>query len=76
MLSSYAIGFWYGAHCINQSDNCPNFIAGQEYTAGIVFTVLFSIIIVGFNLSQLPPALKKITEGRAAARRIFNIIDR
>lgn len=38
--------------------------------------MFFSVIIVGFNMSQLPPSLKKITEGRAAAGRIFKIIDR
>ena len=27
-------------------------------------------------MSQLPPSLKKITEGRSAAGRIFKIIDR
>jgi len=30
----------------------------------------------GFNLSQLTPAFKKITQGRVAAKRIFQIIDR
>lgn len=30
----------------------------------------------GFNLSQLTPAIKKITEGRVAAARIFKLIDR
>jgi len=38
--------------------------------------VVFSIIIVGFNISQLPTALRKITQGRVAAGRIFQIIDR
>lgn len=76
MLTAYALGFWYGAHCIEVTDRCPAFISRQEYSAGIVFTVFFAVIIVGFNLSQLPPSLKKITEGRAAAGRIFRIIDR
>lgn len=76
LLSSYALGFWYGANCISETEHCRPWIAKQKYTAGIVFTVFFSIIIVGFNMSQLPPALKKITEGRAAAGRIFRIIDR
>jgi hypothetical protein len=30
----------------------------------------------GFNLSQLTPAFKKISEGRQAAARIFSVIDR
>jgi len=32
--------------------------------------------MAGFNLSQLTPAIKKISEGRVAANRIFEIIDR
>lgn len=76
MLTAYSLGFWYGANCINQTFSCPYSVARQDYTAGIVFTVFFSIIIVGFNMSQLPPSLKKITEGRSAAGRIFKIIDR
>lgn len=76
MLTAYSLGFWYGANCINQTFSCPYSVARQDYSAGIVFTVFFSIIIVGFNMSQLPPSLKKITEGRSAAGRIFKIIDR
>lgn len=76
MLSTYALGFWFGAHCINETDRCGYFNAKQEYTAGIVFTVAFCIILVGFNVSQLPSSLKKITEGRVSAGRIFKIVDR
>lgn len=61
MLTAYSLAFWYGAHCIDQTFRCPDIIARQSYTAGIVFTVFFSIITVGFNMSQLPPSLKKIT---------------
>jgi hypothetical protein len=61
MLCSYALGFWYGANCIEQTFHCPAWIAKQQYSAGIVFTVFFSVIIVGFNMSQLPPSLKKIS---------------
>lgn len=61
MLSAYALGFWYGAHCISQTERCLPSLTRQEYTAGTVFTVFFSIIIVGFNMSQLPTSLKSIT---------------
>lgn len=72
MIASYALGFWYGSKCIIGADNCPN----QNYTAGEVLIVFFAIVIVGFNLSQLTPAFKKIAEGRQAAARIFAVIDR
>jgi hypothetical protein len=32
--------------------------------------------LAGFNLTLVSPALKKIIEGRAAAARIFQVIDR
>jgi hypothetical protein len=41
-----------------------------------VLIVFFSILMAGFNLSQLAPSLQKIAEGRSAAVRIFKIIDR
>lgn len=32
--------------------------------------------MAGFNLSQLTPSMKKIAEGRQAAARIYEVIDR
>ena len=54
----------------------PRLNGGDKYTAGDVLVVFFSILMSGFNFIQLTPALKKITEGRMAATRIFKIIDR
>ncbi len=48
----------------------------QTYTAGDVLVVFFSILMSGFNFSQLTPSLEKIAQGRQAAARIFQIIDR
>lgn len=73
MLMSYALGFWYGSHCVEVTNVCNS---GQEYTAGDVLVVFFSVLMAGFNFSQLTPALKKIAEGRQAAARIFQIVDR
>lgn len=76
MLLQYSLGFWFGAHCIEGTERCPHDVSKQDYTGGKVFTVYFSLFLVGFNLSQLPASLKKIADGRAAAGRIFKIIDR
>jgi len=73
MLMSYSLGFWYGSHCVEVDNVCSS---GQTYTAGDVLVVFFSILMAGFNFSQMTPALKKIAEGRQAAARIFTIIDR
>lgn len=73
LFASYSLGFWYGSHCVEVTNVCNS---GQKYTAGTVLIVFFSILMAGFNFSQLTPALKKIAEGRQAAARIYQIIDR
>ena len=77
MLASYALGFWFGSHCVEGTSVCPpEWNKGNKYTAGDVLIVFFSILMAGFNLSQLAPSMKKISEGRVAAARIFKILDR
>jgi ATP-binding cassette subfamily B (MDR/TAP) protein 1 len=76
MLASYSLGFWYGSRCVLNTKDCPESVSKQQYTTGNVLVVFFSIIMGGFNLSQLTPAFKKISEGRQAAARIYAIIDR
>ena len=49
---------------------------GSTYKAGDVLIIFFSVLMAGFNLSQLTPAIKKVAEGKIAASRIFKIIDR
>lgn len=74
MLASYSLGFWYGSRCVLQAENCQ--AGGQIYTTGDVLVVFFSILMAGFNLGQLSPAFKKIAEGKQAAARIYQVIDR
>lgn len=76
MLLSYSLGFWYGSKCVLGTRDCPPDVSKQTYTAGNVLVVFFSVVMGGFNLSQLTPAFKKIAEGRQAAARIFSVIDR
>lgn len=77
MNASYALGFWYGSHCVEGTGSCPPHLNGDTtYTAGDVLVIFFSVIMAGFMLSQLSPSLKKISEGKVAATRIFKIIDR
>lgn len=76
MLASYSLGFWYGSRCVMQADNCSPSVARQVYSTGDVLVVFFSVLMAGFNLTQLTPAFKKIAEGKLAAARIFAILDR
>ena len=77
VLSSYALGFWFGSLCVEGTNSCLNSGATDEkYSAGNVLVVFFSVLMAGFNLTQVTPAIKKISEGRSAANRIFKMIDR
>lgn len=77
MLMSYSLGFWFGSNCVQDTERCPSRLnGGNAYTAGDVLIIFFSILMAGFNMTQLTPAIKKISEGRSAAARIFKIIDR
>lgn len=77
ILSSYALGFWYGSLCVEGASGCsPDLNGGSKYSAGDVLIVFFSVLMAGFNLSQLTPAIRKVAEGKIAAARIFKIIDR
>ena len=77
MLAAYALGFWFGSKCIIGADNCPKqFHPDDGYTAGAVMTIFFSLLMAGFNMNQLGPALKSMTLGKQAAARIFPILDR
>lgn len=60
MLASYSLGFWYGSNCVEGNSSCPPSVSRQTYTAGDVLVVFFSILMAGFNLSQVTPAMKKI----------------
>lgn len=61
MLASYSFGFWYGSKCILNTNDCPSNVSKQDYTAGDVLVVFFSVVMAGFNLSQLTPAFRKIS---------------
>lgn len=76
MLLSYSLGFWYGSKCVLGTKDCPYDVSKKVYTSGDVLVVFFSVVLGGFYLTQLTPALKKVTEGKLAAARIFSVIDR
>ena len=76
MFASYALGFWYGSKCVMGNENCPLDIIITKYTPGDALVVFFSLLMAGFNLTQLGPSLEKIAKGRNAAARIFAILDR
>ena len=60
MLSSYGLGFWYGSNCVEGNSDCPVSLTKAKYSPGDVLVIFFSILMAGFNLSQLTPSLSKI----------------
>ena len=76
-LASYSLSFWYGSNCVEGSSICPTNLNGfKTYTAGDTLAIFFNLFMAGMSFIQLPPILKNISEGRLAAARIYQIIDR
>ncbi|XP_061676126.1 ATP-dependent translocase ABCB1-like isoform X2 [Syngnathoides biaculeatus] len=62
---SYALAFWYGS----------TLILSEEYTIGIVLTVLFAVLIGAFALGQTSPNIQSFSSARGAAHKVYRIID-
>ncbi|CAH1796934.1 unnamed protein product [Owenia fusiformis] len=63
---AYSLGFWYGAKLIREED----------YSAGILLIVFFSVVTGAVAIGQAAPNLQNIGTARGAAYTIYNIIDR
>ncbi len=56
-MLTYGFGYWFGSHCVEGSSICNS---NQTYTVGNVIAIFFIIMIIGWNVSQFAPTLKKI----------------
>ncbi|XP_018597175.1 bile salt export pump isoform X2 [Scleropages formosus] len=63
----YALAFWYGAKLVLDT---------KELSPGTLIQVFFGILIAAMNLGQASPCLEAFASGRAAAKNIFDTIDR
>eukprot|EP00178_Gracilaria_changii_P012994 TRINITY_DN3659_c0_g1_i1.p1 TRINITY_DN3659_c0_g1~~TRINITY_DN3659_c0_g1_i1.p1 ORF type:complete len:1298 (+),score=243.83 TRINITY_DN3659_c0_g1_i1:371-4264(+) len=66
ILSTYGLAFWYGSILVRD----------EEMSAGDVLLVFFSITLGASSLGTAGPAFKSFGVARAAAPRVFEIIDR
>ncbi|XP_028289549.1 bile salt export pump-like [Parambassis ranga] len=64
---SFALGFWYGSQLV---------IETEELTPGGLIQVFFGVLIAAMNLAQASTCLEAFASGRAAAKSIFDTIDR
>ncbi|KAM3861971.1 bile salt export pump [Diretmus argenteus] len=63
----YALAFWYGSTLV---------IDTKELSPGGLVQVFFGVLIAAMNLGQASPCLEAFASGRAAAKTIFDTIDR
>uniref|UniRef100_A0A668U654 Uncharacterized protein n=1 Tax=Oreochromis aureus TaxID=47969 RepID=A0A668U654_OREAU len=63
----YGLAFWYGSKLV---------IDTKEMTAGTLIQVFFGVLMAAMNLGQASPCLEAFASGRAAAKSIFETIDR
>ncbi|XP_028992931.1 bile salt export pump isoform X2 [Betta splendens] len=63
----YALAFWYGSKLV---------IETQELSPGSLIQVFFGVLMAAMNLGQASPCLEAFASGRAAAKSIFDTIDR
>jgi ATP-binding cassette, subfamily B (MDR/TAP), member 1 len=70
------LAYWYGSECVLMTSRCPSNMRTRPYTAGTVVKIVYALFLPALSLNQLAPSLQKIAEGRAAASRIFKIVDR
>ena len=63
---AYSLAFWYGGVMLDRN----------EITPGVVVNVFFAVLIGAFSLGQIAPDMQAIAFGTAAAKKIFETIDR
>ncbi|KAK5613821.1 hypothetical protein CRENBAI_015701 [Crenichthys baileyi] len=63
----YALAFWYGSKLV---------IDTKELTPGSLIQVFFGVLMAAMELGQASPCLEAFASGRAAAKTIFETIDR
>ncbi|XP_034549833.1 bile salt export pump [Notolabrus celidotus] len=63
----FALAFWYGSKLV---------IETKELSPGTLIQVFFGVLMAAMNLGQASPCLEAFASGRAAAKTIYDTIDR
>ncbi|KAF2069672.1 hypothetical protein CYY_009009 [Polysphondylium violaceum] len=74
ILGTYALSFWYGSTLVSKGTR--NDLTGNAWTGGDVVAVFFGVIIGATSIGQASPNLSSFAQGRGAAYKIFQVIDR
>jgi len=65
MFCTYALSFWYGAKLVGEGKASP----------GDVIIAFFNILIGSFAMGHSAPHVQTMSEGRGAAKKVFQTID-
>lgn len=74
IFATYAYSFFMGSVWIYHSIYNQTF--NRTYTAGDVLSCFFGIVFGMFSMGMATPNIKAVTEGQAAGKMAFDIIDR
>ncbi|KAJ6632996.1 ATP-dependent translocase ABCB1, partial [Pseudolycoriella hygida] len=73
IYATYALSFWYGIGLIVDHKALPP--NEQVYTAGVMFTVFFSVMMGGMSLGASSPFIESFGIAKGAAAKVFQIIE-
>ncbi|XP_056649119.1 ATP-dependent translocase ABCB1-like [Diorhabda sublineata] len=71
LFSSYALAFWYGVDLVLKDRKNPN----PTYTPGNMVTVFTSVMLASLNFGSVFPFIEIFGIAKAAAVKIFNVIE-
>ncbi|KAF2077589.1 hypothetical protein CYY_001130 [Polysphondylium violaceum] len=74
LFGTYSLSFWYGSKLI--ADKAWNPVPSRAWAGGDVLTVFFSVIMGAMALGQASPNVTAFANGRGAAFKIFEVLDR
>jgi len=74
LFGTYSLSFWYGSKLI--ADKAWNPVHDRSWAGGDVLTVFFSVIMGAMALGQASPNVTAFANGRGAAFKIFEVMDR
>eukprot|EP00331_Platyophrya_macrostoma_P007656 CAMPEP_0176430740 /NCGR_PEP_ID=MMETSP0127-20121128/14418_1 /TAXON_ID=938130 /ORGANISM="Platyophrya macrostoma, Strain WH" /LENGTH=1373 /DNA_ID=CAMNT_0017812657 /DNA_START=12 /DNA_END=4133 /DNA_ORIENTATION=+ len=72
--ANYCLGFWVGGTFVGNQRMNP--VTDAPYTVGDVLTTFFAVTMGAFSISLISPALKAISEAKAAGGKVLAVINR
>ncbi|EDW61888.1 ATP-dependent translocase ABCB1 [Drosophila virilis] len=72
IYGSYGLAFWYGVGLVINGRHDPYY---ENYTAGTMITVFFSVMMGSMNLGSASPYIEAFGIARGACAKVFHIIE-